>query len=352
MPSSLRFVCFALALTISTVGRAALADKIAVLPFTSAGGATSADLEHARAATKSAVQAIGRTLPSDSEMVTAQMAYSGEHGEPSKAYQAAGRASGADWVAIGHVDPHGATYRVELEVCQTDTGRLESLAREIDRTNEVKQIGEMLALLARPEGISNADIPWLTAAPPKPAPPPPAPTPSATVETKPPPPPAPPPPPPGPKHAYAEGHPLAIGAGVDAYSAVHRASNAVGSAASMQIDGVVGYALDAVPGLELRGRGMGSVAGPSSFALDVGARYALPVVPRARVFAGPELGGGAFFTLGADKTTRFLAHGAVVGSVGVGDRVQIEIAGDVDVAPGGGASLVFVGGTARGVVRF
>jgi hypothetical protein len=300
------------------------------------------------------VQSIGRTLPSDSEMVTAQMAYGGEHGEPSKAYQAAGRASGADWVTIGHVDPHGATYRVELEVCQTDTGRLESLAREIDRKDEVKEIGEMLALLARPEGISNADIPWLTAAPAKPVAPP-APSVSTTVETKPPPPPLPPPsppPPPGPKHAYAEGHPLAIGVGIDAYSAVHRASNAVGSAASMQIDGVVGYALDAVPGLELRGRGMGSVAGPSSFALDMGARYAFPVLPRARVFAGPEVGAGAFFTLGADKTSRFLAHSALVGTVGIGERVQIEVAGDLDVAPGGGASLLFLGGTARGVVRF
>jgi hypothetical protein len=351
MPSSLRFVCFAVTITILTVGRAALADKIAVLPFTSAGSATSADLDHARAATRGAVQAIGRTLPSDSEMVTAQMAYSGEHGEPSKAYQAAGRASGADWVTIGHVDPHGATYRVELEVCQTDTGRLESLAREIDRPNEVKEIGEMLALLARPEGISNADIPWLTAAPPKPASPP-APTASTTVETKPPPTPPPPPPPPGPRHAYAEGHPLAIGAGLDVYSAVHRASNAVGSAASLQIDGVVGYAIDSVPGLELRGRGMGSAAGPSSFAADVGARYAFPVLPRARVFAGPEVGAGAFFTLGADKTTRFLAHGALVGSVGIGARVQVEVAGDLDYAPGGSAALVFVGGTARAVVRF
>jgi hypothetical protein len=133
---------------------------------------------------------------------------------------------------------------------------------------------------------------------------------------------------------------------------VHRASNAVGSAASLQIDGVVGYALDAVPGLELRARGMGAVAGPSSFAADVGARYVLPVLPRARVFAGPELGAGAFFTLGADKTTRFLAHGAVVGTVGIGERVQVEVAGDLDLAPGGGASLVFLGVTARAVVRF
>jgi hypothetical protein len=71
-----------------------------------------------------------------------------------------------------------------------------------------------------------------------------------------------------------------------------------------------------------------------------------------RVFAGPELGVGGFFTLGAEKAARFLAHGALVGAVGIGERAQIEVAGEVDYAAGGSGSLVLGGASLRGLVRF
>jgi hypothetical protein len=351
----LAFVAFALPLTaLLCASRVAHADRVAVLPFTSIGNATSVDLDKARAATQGALGQMGHKLPTSSEMLTAEMAFKGEHGGDSKAYQSAGRASSAEWAVGGHVEAHGATYRLELEACKVDTGRVESLAREIDPPKAPSQIQEMFALLLRPEGIANADIPWQRATPPVFTP-----KPDATekkdetkVVTKAPPPDTGPPPPPPVKHAYAEDHPIAVGIMTSVLTAAQRDSKAQGSATSVHVGGSFGYALSAVPGLELRGDAAGAVAGPQSISAIVGARYMLGALPTKRIFVGPELGVGTFVTLGAEKTARFLAHGSVVGAVGLGEHVQLELAGDVDYAAGGASGLLLVGGTARGSYRF
>ena len=329
----------------------ARADRVAVLPFVSTGGATSINLDHVRATTRAAATQLKHELPTDSQMLTAEMASKGGS-DTTAMYRAAGRAATADWTVLGRVGVHaGGAYRIELEVCQVDSGRTESVAREIDPTKEVPQIAEMLALLLRPQGIGN-DIPWdqtppVVVQPGKPPP-----------EAKPPlitPPQPPPPEPPGPPpvaHAYAEGHPMAIGISTSVLSAVHRAPNAFGSATSVLVGGAFGYALDSVPGLELRGNVNGSLVGPGSFSGDVGARYALPIAPTMRLFAGPELGAGTFVALGGEKLARFLMRGALVGALGLGDRVQLELGADVDYAPGGTTALLLIGGPARGLVRF
>lgn len=154
------------------------------------------------------------------------------------------------------------------------------------------------------------------------------------------------------RHAYAEEHPIGVGLSASVLSAVSRAPNASGSATSVLVGGSFGYALAAVPGLELRGNLSGSVAGPQSISADVGARYAFPIVPTARIFAGPEVGIGVFGALGGEKVARFLMRGALVGIVGLGARVQLEAAADLDYAAGGSASLLLVGGTLRGLFRF
>lgn len=343
----LRLLLFVVPLVALLAPRFARADRVAVLPFVSVGNATSVDLDKARAATRGAVQAQKHTLPTDSEMLTAEMAFKGELGGGSKALQAAGHASSSAWVVRGLVETHGATYHLELEACQVDSGRKETLAREIEPAKEVAQIGEMLALLLRPEGIANADIPWERGTP---TIAPPVKQPTQTVVTKPtePPPPGPPPV----RHAYAEGHPIAVGLDVSVLSAVSRPTGASGSATSLQLGGTFGYALLAIPGLELRGDFGGAVAGPSSLTIDAGARYMLPVAPTKRFFLGPELALGTFVTLGAEKTARFLLRGALVASLGLGERWQIELLGDCDYAAGGSGALALVGGSARGVFRF
>ncbi|WP_394825310.1 hypothetical protein [Pendulispora albinea] len=171
-----------LALALISTSAEALADKVAVLPFASAsagpGAATKAELDLARSATQSAVVKGGHTAPTPSEMLTAEMAVKDGVADTSEEFRAAGRASSSQWSISARVEPSGAPgrYRLELLVCQVKTGRVESLAREIngaDSAQATSQIGEMLAILVRPEGIGNADITWSQAPPPLPPRPPP-----------------------------------------------------------------------------------------------------------------------------------------------------------------------------------
>jgi len=336
------------AVAVLLVTGAAWADKVAVMPFLSVSGATSVDLETARGATRDAVTALQHRLPTEAEMLTAQMSSKDGVADTGEEYRAAGRASTSDWTVVGHIEEHGATYRIELDVCQVESGRIETLAREITPAAATPQIGEMLALLLRPEGLANAPIPWERGGPPPPVPP------AAPKEPPPAPPPAPPPGPPPPppvRHAYGEGHPLALGVYASVLTAFSRPADATGSPSAALLGASAGYALAALPGLELRADFDGSVAGPKSYAVDVGARYAFPVLPTLRLFAGPEATVGGFFASGADKTPRALLQGAAFVALGVGPYVQIEVVGDLAYAAGS-PSLALGGGTLRGLVRF
>ncbi|WP_394835308.1 hypothetical protein LVJ94_00085 [Pendulispora rubella] len=332
----------------------AFADKVAVLPFSGTNSAASkADLEAARGAAQNAVAKGGHTQPAPSEMLTAEMAVKDGVADTSEELRAAGRASSSQWTMSARVEPHGpGQYRLEIEVCQVKSGRVESLAREIDAAQAVPQIGEMLALLLRPEGIANAPIPWERASPALPPPQetpaqPPAPT---TVQV------APPPPAPAQPEAvkpYGEGRPLAVGAGLGFLSAFVRPDNAQGTATSLFLSGSLGYALEQVlPGLELRADFGGALAGPKALLFEGGARYMRTVVPSLRMYAGPEAEIGAFFTLGGNKTTRFLARGAGVLGMALSEQAAVELSADLAVAPGGGGTLAFAGASARGVLRF
>ena len=335
-------------LAVLLVPARALADKVALLPFTAVGQAGSSELEGARTATKAAITAKGHTLVPDPEVTAAQVAGDGVP-DTSQEYRTVGTKTGAQWTVAGRFDPREGGYRIEIEACQIQTGRVESLARDIDPPDATNQIGEMLALLLRPEGIGNADIPWQHGQPkpkPKPVEPPPPPPPPAQ-----PPPPPPPPPPPAVKHAYAENHPIALGAGVAVTSAVSRPANASGSPNALNVQASGGYALAAVPGLELRADFSGTAVGPGAIIVDGGARYAFGIVPTARLFAGPEVTLGALFPTGGDRSARFYARGSAVVALGLGEHAQIELSGDVAPALGD-ATLLFVGGTLRGLVRF
>ena len=342
-----RAACFGAMLTL--VAAPALADKVAVLPFSHAtSAATKVDADSARAAARRAVLSQNHSLPTESEMLTAEMAVKDGTPDTSDEYRAAGRASSSDWTVSGRVDPHGAHFRLEVEVCQVQTGRVESLAREVDPVRAEAEIGEMLSLLLRPEGIGAADLPWMHGAPPPSTTPNPPPLPPATA---PPPPSAPVGPPPA-AHVYAEEHPLAIGPALGVLAAVDRPTNAQGAATALILSGAVGYALATIPGLELRADIGGAVDGPKSIFVDGGARYAFMLARAVRAYAGPELALGAFFTLGGDKSARFLGRGSLFLGIGIDENWQFEIFGDLGWTPGGAGDLVLAGGGARGVVRF
>jgi hypothetical protein len=157
-------------------------------------------------------------------------------------------------------------------------------------------------------------------------------------------------------HAYAEGHPLAVGIDTSLWAALHRAPNAVGSATAWLGGLNVGYALDQLAlgssRLELRGNLRGALLGSGSFSLDAGARYELAIVPTSRFYLGPEIALGAFVVTGGEKIARFLMRGAAVASLGLGDRVQIDLLAELGFAPGGSSALLLGGGTLAGDFRF
>jgi hypothetical protein len=328
---------------------AAGGERVAVLPFVgSGGGTTSTDLEAARAATREAVTQIHDVLPSDAELANGERAVKDKVADTSAEYRAAGQGAGATWTLAGHVDVHGTTYRLEIEACQVGTGRVESLAREVDPKRAAPEIAEMLTLLLRPQGVGDAIPPWD-----QPTTPTPAPAPTAVVI----PPAAPPPPveagpPPPPLPPYAADHPLALGLGGEAMSAFSRSPRALGSPWAGLVTAHGGYAIDGARWLEIVANVGVPVAGPSALWLDAGARLEFRIVPRARVYAGAELAIGAFVDLGGDKDARFLLRGAIPIVFGIGDRVQIEAYPQMAYAAGGTTGLAFVGGGLRGVVRF
>ena len=341
----------------------AFADKVAVLPFTAAAqarGLPKLEIDQARKWAREAAISRGHIPPTDSEMLSAEMAVKDGQPDVSTEYRAAGRASGSQWTITGRVDRHDAppaklpdgteeegytTYRIEIEACQVESGRVESLAREIDPDDAPQQISEMLTLLLRAEGISTTPLPWDNAAPRKRKP-----------KPKPPPPPPPPPPkepePPLVRHTYAENRPAALGLSVGFSNALKRPDAARGPSNAMPIGAVFGYALEQVPGLELRGIFTSQVIGPRAIEISAGARYAIPILPQYRIFIGPEALLGAHVALGADKTARFLMHGAAFAAWGITEMFQVEIAGDLAAALGGTGTLIRGGGTVRGLVRF
>jgi hypothetical protein len=334
------------AFLVAAPARAAGGEKVLVLPFVaSGGGTTSAQLEAAREATRDAVGQVQDLLPSDAERKAGESAVKDGVADTSAEYRAAGQGAGAAWALSGHVDVHGPTYRLEIEACQVGTGRVESLAREVDAKHAAPQIAEMLSLLLRPQGVGDTVPPWdqPNGGAPAPTPAPVTPPPAPPVDTGPPPPPPPP---------YAADHPLAIGVGGEAISAWSRSPHALGSPWAGLVTGHGGYAIAGAHGLEIVANVGVSVAGPSALWLDAGARYEIRVIPRQRVFLGPELAAGAFVDLGGDKDARLLLRAAVPIIVGIGDRVQIEAYPQLAYAAGGSTGLAFVGGGLRGVVRF
>jgi hypothetical protein len=342
------------------VSASALADKVAVLPFL--GSATKEQLDGARLATSGAAISKAHTLASDSELVTAQTAIADGVADTKTEYQAAGRASSSQWVIVGHVTPHPNGpipngYRLEVEACQVDSGRVESLAREIDPTKANVQIGEMLALLLRPEGIANADIPWENEVVKPPPPPPPPPK-------KPPPPPPPPPPPkpvvPEPDRGYGIHAPFAFGIGFGVNGAFAHPSGGNGLSTFAFLGTITGewapLADEKNPqllrGIAIRADFGGNFYGPNAIVLDAGARWAIPLVPKLRIFIGPEVTIGGFFVTTGDQQSRFLLRTDAFASIGFGEHVQIEAAFDVQSAFGATEPIVLGGAMVRALYRF
>jgi hypothetical protein len=154
------------------------------------------------------------------------------------------------------------------------------------------------------------------------------------------------------KHAYGENRPAALGLSVGFSNALKRPDEARGPSNAMAIGGVFAYAIEQVPGVELRGIFTSQVIGPRALEISAGGRYAIPILPQVRLFIGPELLLGAHVAIGAEKTARFLSHGSAFAAWGITEAVQVEIAGDLAAALGGSGTLILGGGSVRGLFRF
>lgn len=341
----------------------ARADKVVVLPFDAPKGGTKPELDQVRKWATEAVIARKHGLPTAAELAAAEAAVRDGLPDTSSEYKAAGKAAAAQWTIGGHAErrdvapvklPDGkeeegyTQWRLEVEVCQVDTGRVESLVREIDPDEAPAQIAEMLALLIRPEGIGNSPIPWdpsphkpkIRQKPPEPPPPPPPPAPPPEPEK------------PAVAHPYAENRPAALGVAFGYSGAIDRPDGARGPSSAFAIGGVGAYAFEQLPGLEARAAFTSQVVGPKAFTLAAGARYALPIVPKHRIFLGPEALLGVHVALGADKTARFLLQGSAFVAWGITEMLQVEVAGDLTPAFGGSGTLVLGGATGRVLLRF
>ncbi|WP_437723863.1 hypothetical protein [Sorangium sp. So ce861] len=374
-----RALSCAAAAALTAIAPAALADRVAVLP--ARGGTDEAARSAAQAEVASGLAALGHTPVPDGAVAAALKGVADGVADTTDEYRAVSAQTGADWVLSGTVEPAVTTARVELTAYLASTGRVESVAREVDRDRSAQQTQEMLAVLLRPEGVGVGELPWER---PAGAAPPPAPS-SAGAATVLPPVPAPPPAPPanevqmayplGPERvwpAYSGGRRFAVSASLGVAVAAARLPGASGSAASLVGAARAAYAVGD-RGLELFAGGGGNLVGPFAGWIEGGARLMLtpsrtPEGGAWRAFplhVGPALHAGAFFRSGAGAvgpggaTYRGdLEVHPVIGAsfdvaLALSPSVQLEAQlGNLRWVPTGNGSLLLLGATVGAAARF
>lgn len=376
-----RALSCAAAAALLAIAPAALADRVALLP--ARGGTDEAARSAAQAEVARGLAALGHTTAPDSAVAAALKDVPDGVADSADEYRAVSARTGADWVLTGTVEPAVTTTRIELTAYLASTGRVESVAREIDRDKGARQTQEMLAVLLRPEGIGVGELPWERAA--RSAPPPPAAPPSEGGAIVLPPVPAPPPAPPakevlmayplGPERvwpAYSGGRRVAVSASLGLAVAAARLPGASGSAASLVGEARLAYA-PGDRGLELFAGGGGNLAGPFAGWIEAGARLLLtpsltPHDGAWRAFPlhlGPALHAGAFFrssagVVGPDLATYrsdldvYPVLGASLDVVlALSPSVQLEAElGNLRWVPTGDGSLFLLGATLGAGARF
>ncbi|XXX76241.1 hypothetical protein WMF30_52185 [Sorangium sp. So ce134] len=375
-----RALSCAAAAALTAIAPAALADRVAVLP--ARGGTDEAARSAAQAEVARGLAALGHTPVPDAAVAAALKGIADGVADTTDEYRAVSAQTGADWILSGTVEPAVTTARVELTAYLASTGRVESVAREVERDRSAQQTQEMLAVLLRPEGVGVGELPWER---PAGSAPPGAPPPSAGGAAVLPPVPAPPPSPPakevqmayplGPERvwpAYSGGRRLALSASLGAAFAAARLPGASGSAASLVGAARVAYAAGD-RGLELFAGGGGNLVGPFAGWIEGGARLMLTpsLTPEGGAFrafplhVGPALHAGAFFRSGAgavgpDGATYrgdLEVHPVIGASLDVAlalsAAVQLEAQlGNLRWVPTGDGSLLLLGATLGAGVRF
>ncbi|AKT36389.1 hypothetical protein [Chondromyces crocatus] len=381
--------CLAAALATSLSAGAARADRVAVLP--ARGGTDDAARQTAQADVVRGLAALGHTAVPEGEVTASLWAVLDGVPDSVDEYRTLGAATSADWVLLGLVEPAVKTTRVELIAFHGPTGRVESVAREVEQDKAGPQIQEMLSVLVRIEGIGDGELPWeraaLLARLPSAAPPAPPPASAAPLATEPPPP-ADPASSEEPEKqlarmqyittvrsvwpAYSGGKPFGVSAVLGFSFPVARAEGARGTGASVVETIRLGYAVGGVlePFVQLGS----NMSGPSAVWVEGGARYLFtPSLHRGAkglegtaIHLGVEATAGAFIRPGAndlegprgatfERETQagFTMSAATTLIIGFYPGLQIEAQlGNLRFVPLAEGFLLLVGATAGVGIRF
>jgi hypothetical protein len=335
MASLARVMSLALAATTTLLSLDALADKIATLH--ALGSAPRAEKTSIRSATETGAKGLGHDAIPESDVLQGEGA-AGDKAGTSEGMIAIGKTTGADWVIEPHVASSDAGTRVELKVCQVATGRVETLARDLDpKQDPAVQMREMLALMLRPQGVGDDPLPWEKKGPA-------APPPKEVLPKEKPKPTA----PAAPPLIWGEHGKFSLGAAGGFGVIGVRDDRAVGRRTFGAWTVHANVALPNVRGVELTFR-VGLMHGQGGAIIgDVGARYMFPL-SRFAIGAGANIGGfGAFesgiagVSLGLDPTV----------SLALMKNVQLELAWKNRYVPTKETSLLFTSAELAILARF
>jgi len=374
-----RFASTTLAAALLLVAAAARADRVALLPSRSGDDTAknALDVELTRV-----LIAQGHSVVPDQDTKAALAKVGDGVADTNEEYLAVGAATKAQWVVVGVIEPAVVSSRVELIACLISLGRVESVAREVEKARSQQQVQEMTAVLLRPEGIGAGALPWeRPATGPKAAAAVPPPAAAAT---------APPRTPSGKRQVhmdylfdaydvwppYSAGRRWFVTVGQGFSVAAVRPAGAAGSSGSIVAHARGGYALGDA-GFELLGQIGGNLAGPRALWLEVGGRWMLTpsvhAIDKANpnslhglaFHIGPELTLGGFLRLAgpdvtegttrySSSTTGHFTMGAALDMIlSITPSFQVEAqVGDFRWVPTGDGSIVLFGATLGGGLRF
>ncbi|EYF03625.1 hypothetical protein [Chondromyces apiculatus] len=383
--------CSAATLATFLFAGAALADRVAVLP--ARGGTDDAARQTAQAEITRGLTALGHEVVADTEVTASLWAVLDGVPDSTDEYRTVGTATSAGWVLLGLIEPAVKTTRVELLAFHGSTGRVESVAREVEQEQMGPQIQEMLSVLVRPEGIGEGELPWERAVTP-PAPSPAPPTAPPAVPPAAPGPSTPTSPPPGEASAaggsdklatmhylsavrrvwppYSGGKPFGLSALIGFSHATTRPEGAIGSASAALVSLRASYAFAGTfePFVQFGS----NLSGPGAVWVEGGARYlftpGLHMGPKGlegmALHFGLEATAGAFIRPGQSdlegpsdvRYERSLQAGFTMSAagtviVGISPGLQLEAqVGNLRFVPLSEGSLVFVGATAGVGLRY
>jgi hypothetical protein len=298
-------------------------------------------------ATAAALTALGHTSPTAAETAEGEAA-AGALEDRSAGLVSIGKVTSSDWVIEPTLSGVVGGQRVEVKACQVSSGRVETLARDLDPAVDASsQVRELLGLLLRAQGVGDDPLPWEKRAalpPPPKTNTPPAPTPTAKPLPA-----APADPPP----SWDSGGDYRLGLELGASAIAVRPDHTVGDRAvgTWALVGLIRLPIGdpKTPHWELAGSIGGWYGAFGGVRLGLGMRYA--IFASERFVVAPELALGALAQVGGNGDARLLFAGGAHFSFILLRSLELEVHPSIDLSPGGSGAVVIAGGTVGALFR-